>query len=158
VIAKSKTIYPNPLAPNKNDASQTGVWSNSSAAIGNYVTSSGAFVGSADVNTMEEYEFKSNNIYVDRFFGVSSGKLYFTETNGSYKINGRTLTLTPLTRKGGYSGAIHDERNWLGKPETFDSYIGPNKWETGPFLNLHKDGNYYSYTDYPYDYYKKIQK
>ncbi len=142
---------------NSNGTSIVGVWSNQSAAIGNYVTSSGAFVGSADVNSMEEYTFKTGNRYVYKFFGMSSGKLYYTETNGSYTVNGRNLTLTPLTRKGGYSGAIHDELNWLGKPETFDFYIGPNKWEAGPFLNLHKDGNYYSYADYPYDYYKRIQ-
>jgi hypothetical protein len=157
VIAKSKTIDPPFRVPNNNGNSLVGVWSNSSAAIGNYVTSSGAFVGSADVNTMEEYEFKPDNVYVYKFFGMSSGKLYYTETNGSYKINGRSLVLTPLTRKGGYSGTIHEEPNWLGKPETFDCYIGPNKWEPGPFLNLHKDGNYYSYPDYPYDYYKRIQ-
>ncbi|MFI5186844.1 MAG: lipocalin family protein [Chitinophagales bacterium] len=157
VIAKSKIFKPDTRTNNNNGASLVGVWSNSSAAIGNYVTSSGSFVGSADVNTMEEYEFRSDNVYVYRFFGMSSGKLYYTETNGSYKIKGRTLTLTPLTRKGGYSGAIHDEANWLGKPEIFDCYIGANKWEAGPFLNLHKDGNYYSYPDYPYDYYKRIQ-
>ena len=157
VIAKSKIFKPDTRTINNNGASLIGVWSNHSAAIGNYVTSSGAFVGSADVNTMEEYEFRTDNTYVYKFFGMSSGKLYYTETNGSYTISGRNLTLTPLNRKGGYSGAIHDESNWLGKPETFDCYIGPNKWEVGPFLNLHKDGNYYSYPDYPYDYYKRIQ-
>lgn len=157
VIAKSKTIKPNTKTVNNNGPFLIGVWSNSSAAIGNYVTTSGAFVGSADVNTMEEYEFKSDNTYVYKFFGMSSGKLYYTETNGSYSMNGRNLALTPLTRKGGYSGAIHDEANWLGKQQIFDCYIGPNKWEAGPFLNLHKDGNYYSYPDYPYDYYKRIK-
>ncbi len=156
-IAKSKIFKPDTRTTNNNGSSLVGVWSNSTSAIGNYVTSSGSFVGSADVNTMEEYEFRSNNAYVYRFFGMSSGKLYYTETNGSYKVNGRNLELTPLTRKGGYSGAIHDEKNWLSKPETFDFYIGPNKWEPGPFLNLHKDGNYYSYPDYPYDYYKRIR-
>ena len=156
-ITKSKIFKHDKRTMNNNSASLIGVWSNSSAAIGNYVTSSGAFVGSADVNTMEEYEFKTDNVYVYRFFGMSSGKLYYTETNGSYKINGRNLTLTPLTRKGGYSGAIHDEANWLDKQQTFDCYVGPNKWEAGSFLNLHKDGNYYSNPDYPYDYYKRIQ-
>jgi len=158
VIVKSKIFKPGTRTINTNCTSLVGVWSNSTSAIGNYVTTSGSFVGSADVNTMEEYEFKTDNAYVYRFFGMSSGKLYYTETNGNYNINGRNLVLTPLTRKGGYSGSIHDEANWLGKPETFDCYIGPNKWEPGPFLNLHKDGNYYSYPDYPYDYYKRIQK
>jgi hypothetical protein len=157
VIAKSDIFKPDTRTTNYHGSSLVGVWSNSTAAIGNYVTTSGAFVGSADVNTMEEYEFKSDNTYVYRFFGMSSGKLYYTETNGSFKLNGRNLTLTPLTRKGGYSGAIHDEASWLDKQQIFDCYVGPNKWETGPFLNLHKDGNYYSYQDYPYDYYKRIK-
>ncbi|MFI5133465.1 MAG: hypothetical protein ACHQEB_03970, partial [Chitinophagales bacterium] len=64
VIAKSKTVKPDSQTINNNSTSLIGVWSNSTSAIGNYVTSSGAFVGSADVNTMEEYEFRSNNAYV----------------------------------------------------------------------------------------------
>lgn len=157
VIVKSHNRRPNTYPTNNNGTSIIGVWSNHSAAIGNYVTSSGSFVGSADVNTMEEYTFNPDHAYIYKFFGMSSGKLYYTETKGTYKIIGRNLLLTPLTRKGGYSGAIHDETNLLDKPEIFDCYIGPNKWEAGPFLNLHKDGNYYMWSDYPYDYYKKIE-
>ena len=140
---------------NNADNSIVGTWSNSTVAIGNYVSPSGAFLGSADVSTMEEYTFKANNTYVVKFFGSMQGKLYYSETSGTYKINGRNLTLTPTKRKGGYTGNIHDEKDMMGKPSTFDFYIGPNKWEPGPFLNLHKDGNYYMWSDYPYDYYKK---
>ena len=157
VIIKSNITTQNTQVEN-NSTSIIGVWSDHAAAIGNYVTSSGAFIGSADVNTMEEYTFKTDNTYIYKFFGMSNGKLYYTETNGSYTTSGKNLSLTPLTRKGGYSGDIHDEKSWLDKPGTFYFYIGPNKWEAGPFLNLHKDGNYYANADYPYNYYKKIQK
>jgi hypothetical protein len=133
-----------------------GVWSSTNISIGNYVNSSGTFVGSADASTMEEYSFDVNNSYTYKFFGSANGKLYYTETSGNFTIEGRSLTLTPVKRKGGYSGAIKEEMEMLGKPETYDCYIGANKWEAGPFLNLHKDGNYYMWSDYPYDYYKKI--
>lgn len=149
--------------PSKENTQSTAVnsiigrWSDHSSAIGNYVTSSGAFVGSADVNTMEEYEFKTDHTYVYKFFGMSAGKLYYTETTGTFSLDGRNLTLTPLKRRGGYSGNIQDEQKLLGKSEVYDCYIGPNKWEPGPFLNLHKDGNYYLYSDYQYDYFKRLQ-
>jgi hypothetical protein len=139
-------------------ASIYGTWSNTSISIANYVTPSGGFVGSADVSTAQEYEFKQNGTYVSKFFGSVSGKMYYTETTGSFKISGQKLTFSPVKRTGGYAGAIRDEHDLLGKPETFDFYIGPNKWEPGPFLNLHKDGGYYLNADYPYDYYKRIQK
>ena len=146
-----------PEAINPNSKSIIGTWSTSSSVIANYVTTSGSFVKSADSHTMDEYEFKSNNTYVYKFFGSMNGQLYYTETTGTFTINGRNLNLKPAKRKGGYSGNIHDEKNLLGKPETFDFYIGPNKWESGPFLNLHKDGNYYAWSDYPYDYYKRVK-
>ncbi len=157
VIGESTPANRNNQAIN-NGISIIGVWSDHASAIGNYVTASGAFVGSADVNSMEEYSFKSNSVYTYKFFGMSNSRLYYTETNGTYKITGVNLVLTPEKRKGGYNGAIHEEANWLGKPETLQFYIGANKWEAGPFLNLHKDGNYYSYPDYPYNYYKKLKE
>ena len=157
-LDKTVSISNPSIQPVKNNADNSivGTWSNSSVSIGNYVSPSGAFLASADVSTMEEYTFKANNTYVVKFFGSMQGKLYYSETSGTYKISGRNLTLTPSKRKGGYTGDIHDEKSLMGKPSTFDCYVGANKWEAGPFLNLHKDGNYYMYSDYPYDYYKKI--
>jgi hypothetical protein len=157
-ISLNKTMKP-PSAETNTSGGNTllGTWSTSSSVIANYVTTSGAFVKSGDSHTMEEYEFKNNNTYVSKFFGSMNGQLYYTETAGSFTINGRNLTLRPARRRGGYSGNIHDEKNLLGKPETFDFYIGPNKWEAGPFLNLHKEGNYYAWSDYPYDYYKRVK-
>lgn len=134
-----------------------GVWGDTSVSIANYVTPSGTFVGSADVATAQEYEFRRGNIYVSKFFGSGgASKPYYSETTGTFKIDGSKLILTPISRKGGYSGTIRPEKT--GKPETFDFYIGPNKWNAGPFLNLHKEGNYYLYSDFPYDYYKKIEQ
>jgi hypothetical protein len=133
-----------------------GTWSSTNVSIANYVNSSGGYIGDASISTMEEYTFKDGNTYIYKFFGSTGGKIYYTETTGTFKIEDRNLTLTPGKRKGGYGGNIQDEKHLLDKPVTFDCYIGPNKWEAGPFLNLHKDGNYYMWSDYPYDYYKKI--
>ncbi len=146
----------NDQSTNSTSGSIFGTWGSTSVSIGNYVTGSGVFIGSADASTMEEYNFKSDNTYLYKFYGSANSKQYYTETTGNFNVNGKRLTLTPLQRRGGYSGAIKDEKGLLGKPETFEFYIGPNKWEPGPFLNLHKDGNYYMYSDFPYDYYKKI--
>ena len=144
--------------PLKNNAvnSIIGTWSNTAISIANYVNPSGGFVGSADVSTMEEYTFRADNTYVSKLFGSANGKQYYSETTGTFKVDGRNLRLTPIKRRGGYSGNIHDEKDKLDKPSTFDFYIGPNKWEAGPFLNLHKEGNYYMWDDYPYDYFKRI--
>jgi hypothetical protein len=155
-IAKTISTQLNPVENSNAGNSIFGIWSTTSVSIANYVTSSGSFVGSADVSTMEEYTFKAGNTYLYKFFGSASGRQYYTETTGTFKIDGRSLTLTPLKRRGGYSGYIQDEKHLLGKAEVYDFYIGPNKWEPGPFLNLHKDGNNYMWSDYPYDYYKRI--
>lgn len=154
-VAKSIPEQTNPVG-NTNAGTIFGIWSTTSVSIANYVTSSGAFVGSADVSTMDEYTFNADHTYKVKFFGSAGGKQYYTETTGTFKTDGRNLTLTPLKRRGGYSGNIQDEKHLLGKAEVYDFYIGPNKWEPGPFLNLHKDGNYYMWSDYPYDYYKRI--
>ena len=133
-----------------------GTWSDNSISIANYVSPTGAFIGSADVSTMEEYEFRADNTYRYRFFGSMNGTKYYTETEGSYSTNGKKLSLIPQKRKGGYGGAMRDEKSMLDKPATIDWYIGPNKWDAGPYLNLHEDGKYYMWSDYPYNYFKKI--
>jgi hypothetical protein len=156
VSVSDPTNTKSPVVENNTGNSIIGIWSDQNTSISNYVSPSGTFLRSADVTTMEEYTFKADHTYLVKFFGSTYGTLYYTETTGTYKIDGRNLTLTPVKRRGGYSGNIHDEKNLLGKPETFDCYIGPNKWEAGPFLNLHKDGKYYMWSDYPYDYYKRI--
>jgi hypothetical protein len=53
-----------------------GTWSSTNISIGNYVNSSGTFMGSADASTMEEYSFDANNNYIYKFFGSANGKLY----------------------------------------------------------------------------------
>ncbi len=133
-----------------------GTWSDQSVSIASYVTPSGTFVGSADVTTMEEYQFKPDKTYLYKFFGSMNGKLYYTETNGTYSTSGKKLSLVPSKRRGGYNGAIKDEGNLLEKPGTLDWYIGPNKWDAGPYLNLHQDGKYYMWSDFKYSYYKKL--
>lgn len=144
--------------PNTAGSSIIGVWNNNSVTIGDYVSPSGAFLKSADISTMEEYDFRANNTYKKRFFGMVHGVAYYTETTGTYKVNANKITLTPLERHGGYGGSFRDEKHMLGKPETFEFYIGPNKWKPGPFLNLHQDGKYYMWSDFPYDYYEKVSK
>ncbi|MFL5738577.1 MAG: hypothetical protein ACJ75B_00060 [Flavisolibacter sp.] len=152
-----------PVANQKTDRQETGttnsiigVWSTQDVSIANYVSPSGAFVRSADVSTMEEYEFRADNKYVYKFFGSANGIMYYTETEGEYTTNGKTLSLVPKKRKGGYGTTIKDEKNLLDKPATLDWYIGPNKWDAGPYLNLHQDGKYYMWSDYPYNYFKKV--
>lgn len=156
--AAGSVVPNNPPVGNTSAGSIYGIWSNTSISIANYVTPSGGFVGSADVSTAQEYQFRSDGTYVSKFFGSMSGRMYYTETTGTFRISGQKLTFTPVKRIGGYTGAIRDEKDLLGKPEIFDFYVGPNKWEPGPFLNLHKDGGYYLNADYPYDYYKRIEK
>jgi hypothetical protein len=134
-----------------------GTWSDNSISIANYLSPSGAFIGSADVSTMEEYEFKPDNTYRFRFFGSMAGKMYYTETQGTYSANGKKLSLIPKKRMGGYGGKMADEKSMLDKPSTIDWYIGPNKWDAGPYLNLHEEGKYYMWSDYPYNYFKKIE-
>ncbi len=133
-----------------------GTWSDQSVSIANYVTPSGSFVGSADVTTMEEYQFKTDNTYLYKFFGSMNGRLYYTETNGTYSTSGKKLSLVPRKRRGGFNTAIKDETNLLDKPATLEWYIGPNKWDAGPYFNLHQDGKYYMWSDYQYTYYKKL--
>jgi hypothetical protein len=175
IIAKSTPANSNIEQPNTNSGTSIiGVWSNSDKPIIKDVISQSEFVGSNDTQGFEEYEFKADNTYVSRYFNRSnSGNLYYTETTGTFKIDGRNLTLTPVKRRGGYiggrgqsfaiknendlRGVIKDESHLLGKPVIFDCFIGPTPWKDGPFLNLHKEGNYYINANFPYDYYNRLK-
>ena len=79
----------------------------------------------------------------------------YTESSGTYSINGDNLTLNTKMYKTGFGTIKEDKTKEI--TDQYKFYVGPNKWEAGPFLNLHKDGNYYPWSDYPYDYYKKYK-
>jgi hypothetical protein len=142
-----------PVSANK-DLSVVGTWSDYSGSLGSYVNSSGVFIHSADTHEMHQYIFNTDKTFAYKELISSNGMVLYTESSGTYGITGDNLTLYIKMYKSGF-GTIKEDKT----KETTDQYkfyIGPNKWEPGPFLNLHKDGNYYPWSDYPYDYYKKL--
>jgi len=131
-----------------------GTWSDYSGSLANYVNSSGVFIHSADTHEMHQYIFNTDKTFAYKELVSSNNMALYTESSGTYSITGDNLTLNIKMYKSGF-GTIKEDKT----KETTDQYkfyIGPNKWEAGPFLNMHKDGNYYAWSDYPYDYYKKI--
>ena len=142
-----------PVVANTN-SSIIGTWSDYSGSLANYVNSSGVFIHSADTHEMHQYIFNTDKTFAYKELISSNNMALYTESSGTYSITGDNLTLDIKMYKSGF-GTIKEDKT----KETTDQYkfyIGPNKWEAGPFLNMHKDGNYYAWSDYPYDYYKKI--
>ena len=142
-----------PVVANTN-LSIIGTWSDYSGSLANYVNSSGVFIHSADTHEMHQYIFNTDKTFAYKELISSNNMALYTESSGTYSITGDNLTLDIKMYKSGF-GTIKEDKT----KETTDQYkfyIGPNKWEAGPFLNMHKDGNYYAWSDYPYDYYKKI--
>jgi hypothetical protein len=147
-------VAPVPAAGTTTDI--TGVWSDYSGTIGNYVNGSGGIIGSADTHEMNEYTFKPDRTFSYRYFGSTGVATLYVESSGYYVINGENITLqVKLYRiKVGAAGQLRENKS-KEVQNVYKFYIGPNKWEPGPFLNMHKDGDYYPWSDYPYKYYKK---
>ena len=147
--------------PDKSTSSLTGTWSDQSASIGNYVSSSGVFLASADASEMNQYEFGDNNSFIYKYLGSINGTMLYIESSGTYKTQGNQLIFSTKKYNSrfvvkGAPGPMKEDKT-REVTDTYSFYIGPNKWEAGPFLNLHKDGNYYPWNDYQYNYFKKIQ-
>jgi len=157
----SKPVTSTAQAAGNDAVSVTGIWSDYSATIGNYVSASGAFIASADASEINQYEFTAGKTFTYKYLGSLNGMMLYTESSGSYTIKGGNLTLhvkmykSRMISRGGAGGLKEDKSK--EKDEVYTFYIGPNKWEAGPFLNMHKDGNYYPWSDFPYNYYKKIR-
>jgi len=144
--------------PSNTNLSINGTWSDYSGAFANYVTTSGGFIASADSHEMHQYIFNADNTFAYKYLGSYMGGLLYIESSGTYTIKDDNLTLNTKIYKrktGNNPATVMKEDQTKEIPETYKYYIGPNKWEAGPFLNLHKDGNYYPWSDYQYDYYKK---
>lgn len=139
-----------------NSASIVGTWSDQSHLLSNYINSSGGYTGDASIHSVTQYEFKSDHTFTYSFLGISSTMTVRTESRGTYSINGNNLFLKTTFYKSGYANDMKEDKT-KETTETWQFYIGPNKWEAGPFLNLHKDGNYYINTDFQYDYYKRLR-
>jgi hypothetical protein len=144
-----------PVQTNK-DLSVIGTWSDYSGSLGSYVTSSGVFIHSADTHEMHQYIFNTDKTFAYKELISSNNMVLYTESSGTYSITGDNLTLNIKMYKSGF-GTIKEDKT-KETTEQYKFYIGPNKWEAGPFLNMHKDGNYYPWSDYPYDYYKKLSE
>ncbi len=142
-----------PAVANSN-LSIIGTWSDYSGSLANYVNSSGVFIHSADTHEMHQYIFNTDKTFAYKELISSNNMALYTESSGTYSITGDNLTLNIKMYKSGFGTIKEDKTKETTDQYTF--YIGPNKWEAGPFLNMHKDGNYYAWSDYPYDYYKKI--
>lgn len=139
--------------------SLTGTWSDYSGSFGNYVNSSGGFIASADAHEMHQYIFNADKTFTYKYLGSLFNATLYVESSGTYSAKDGNLTLNTKiykSRTANTTGKMTEDKS-KEIPEVYKYYIGPNKWEAGPFLNLHKDGNYYPWSDYPYDYYKKNQ-
>ena len=148
-------------ASGKTDNVLTGTWSDYSGAMANYVTSSGAFIASADTHEMHQYEFSGSNSFSYQYLGSMGATMLYIKSSGTYKVDGDKLSFittkyTSCMGSKGITGQLKENKS-KEITETYQFFIGPNKWEAGPFLNLHKDGNYYPWSDFPYDYFKKKQ-
>jgi hypothetical protein len=147
-------------APDSSNAnlSITGTWSDYSGAFANYVNTLGGFIASTDSHEMHQYIFNPGKTFSYKYLGSYMNSLLYVESSGTYTIQGDNLTLNTRiykSRMGNNPATVMKEDKAKEIPEGYKYYIGPNKWEAGPFLNLHKDGNYYPWSDYQYDYYKK---
>ncbi len=139
-----------------NPGSLIGIWNDNTTVAGSYVNSSGAYTGDASIGSYTQYEFKADNTFTYIFQGVSSSMALRSVANGTYKIDGDNLILITKFYKGGYANDMKEDKS-REITEVCKFYIGPNKWNPGPFLNLHRDGTYYMWSDFPYDYYNKIK-
>ncbi len=139
--------------------SVVGTWSDYSGAFGNYVNAAGGFIGSADAHEMHQYIFNADKKFAYKYLGSSANNTLYIESSGSYSIKADNLTLNTKifkSKMGNNPAGTMKEDKTKEIADSYKYYIGPNKWEAGPFLNLHKDGNYYPWSDYQYDYYKQI--
>jgi hypothetical protein len=155
----AKVTVPVPASANTN-LSINGTWSDYSGAFANYVNSSGGFIASADSHEMHQYIFNADKTFAYKYLGSYMGGLLYIESSGTYTIKDDNLMLNTKMYKrktGNNPATVMKEDKDKEIVETYKYYIGPNKWEAGPFLNLHKDGNYYPWSDYQYDYYKKAK-
>jgi hypothetical protein len=161
ILDKKGTIASVPANQNNqeevvNATSIVGTWSDQSHLLGSYVNPSGGYTGDASISSVTQYEFKTDHTFIYSFLGISSSMTVRTESRGTYSMNGNNLFLKITFYKSGYANDMKEDKT-KETTETWQYYIGPNKWEAGPFLNLHKDGNYYINTDYQYDYYKRLK-
>jgi hypothetical protein len=160
-LDKNATIASVPTNQNNqpkvvNTGSIVGTWSDQSHVLSSYVNSSGGYIGDASISSVTQYEFKADKTFIYSFLGISSRMIVRTEARGTYSMNGKNLILKTTFYKSGYANDMKEDKS-KEISETWQFYIGPNKWEAGPFLNLHKDGNYYVNNDYQYDYYKRLK-
>ena len=160
VSKPGKSTSPAPQVADKPNNIIVGTWSDYSGAMANYVTASGAFIASADTHEMHQYEFGNGNSFSYQYLGSMGSTMLYIKSKGTYRIDGDKLSFTTTSYtscmgSNGMTGQLKEDKS-KEITETYTFYIGPNKWEAGPFLNLHKDGNYYPWSDFPYDYYKKI--
>ena len=153
-IKLDKTVKNSEPVSTDKSLSIIGTWSDYSGSLGNYVNSSGVFIHSADTHEMHQYIFNGDKTFAYKELISSNNISLYTESSGTYSIAGDNLTLTIKMYKSGF-GTIKEDKT-KETTEQYKFYIGANKWEAGPFLNMHKDGNYYPWSDFPYDYYKKI--
>ncbi len=159
-IKLDKTAKIASMPSSNTNLSIIGTWSDYSGVFSNYVNSSGGFIASADSHEMHQYVFKADKTFTYKYLGSYMGGILYVESSGTYNIKEDNLTLNTKIYKsktGNNAATVMKEDKTLEVAENYKYYIGPNKWEAGPFLNLHKDGNYYPWSDYQYDYYKKAK-
>ncbi len=161
LLDKKATIADVPANQNNeskvvNTGSIVGIWSDQSHLLSSYVNPSGGYIGDASISSVTQYEFKADHTFTYSFMGISSSMSVRAESLGTYSTNGNNLILKTTFYKSGYANDMKEDKK-KETTETWQFYIGPNKWEAGPFLNLHKDGNYYINTDFQYDYYKRLK-
>lgn len=158
-IRLDKTVkIPAPVSSNTS-LSITGTWCDYSGAFSNYVNTSGGFIASADVHEIHQYIFNADKTFTYKYLGSIVNSILYVESSGTYSVSNDILifnTKMYKSKTGNNPATTLKEDKTKEIAESYKYYIGANKWEAGPFLNLHKDGNYYPWSDYPYDYYKKM--
>lgn len=80
-------------APVYTKAELVGAWSSQSASLGNYVNSSGQYVGDASIATAETIDLKANGTYKDQFAAVKSGGGFQEKESGKWKVEDDVLVL-----------------------------------------------------------------
>ncbi len=159
-FSKQKNSITIPSSTGKTTTGIMGTWSDYSGVMANYVNSSGMFLSSADTHEMHQYEFTDNNNFSYQYLGSMGSTMLYEKSSGTYSIQGDKLILVikmyaSCMGAKGMTGKMKEDKD-KEITETYTFYIGANKWEPGPFLNMHKEGNYYPWSDFPYDYYKKV--
>jgi len=130
-----------------------GTWSTRGAILQSYVSPSGAFLGDASSYQSEDYIFKTDGTFKYRYLGTLNRRLYYSEWEGVYTINGDQLTIIPKKRKGGFPPNLVDESQFI-KSKTYKWFVGPYKDVTT--LHLHNDNDYYLQSSFPWNTFKLV--